>query len=103
VRERIPEMAVLKTLGFSNGQVTALVVAEALLLCLIGGLLGLALATVMLGGLAQAMPLFFGAVRADATVWMLGFVAIVALALAVGLPPALRAGRLKIVDALSGH
>jgi putative ABC transport system permease protein len=103
VRERIPEMAVLKTLGFSNGQVTALVVAEALLLCLIGGLLGLALATVMLGGLAQAMPLFFGAVRADATVWMLGLVAIVALALAVGLPPALRAGRLKIVDALSGH
>lgn len=103
VRERIPEMAVLKTLGFSNSHVTALVVAEALLLCLIGGLLGLALATVMLGGLAQAMPLFFGAVRADATVWMLGFGAIVALALAVGLPPALRAGRLKIVDALSGH
>ena len=100
VRERIPEMAVLKTLGFSNGQVTALVVAEALLLCLIGGLLGLALATVMLGGLAQAMPLFFGAVRADATVWMLGFVAIVALALAVGLPPALRAGRLKPSEAL---
>ena len=67
------------------------------------GLLGLALATLMLGMLGAAMPQFFGALRADGTVWMLGIGAIVALALAVGLPPALRAGRLKIVDALSGH
>ena len=33
IRERIPELAVLKTLGFSDGKVTALVLAEALLLC----------------------------------------------------------------------
>jgi putative ABC transport system permease protein len=43
VRERIPELAVLKTLGFSDGNVLGLVLAESLLLCVIGALLGLAL------------------------------------------------------------
>ena len=44
VRERIPEFAVLKTLGFSNGGVLALVLAESLLLCLIAAAVGLAFA-----------------------------------------------------------
>ena len=42
IRERIPELAILKTLGFSDGRVTALVLAEAVLLLLIGGGLGMA-------------------------------------------------------------
>ncbi len=103
VRERIPELAVLKTLGFSDTRVTVLVLGEALLLCLIGGFAGMALASVMIGGLAQAAPQFFGAVRADATVWLQAVAAMLVLALAVGLPPALRAGRLRIVDALAGR
>ena len=45
VRERIPELAVLKTLGFSDGSVLGFVFAEALALCLFGGLIGLILAT----------------------------------------------------------
>ena len=102
VRERIPELAVLKTLGFSNGLVTALVLAEALFLCLLGGLLGMTLASVMMTGMAQAVP-FFAAVRTDGTVWMRAILAILALAFAVGLPPALRAGRVRIVDALAGR
>ena len=103
VRERIPEMAVLKTLGFSNGLVTTLVLAEALLLCLLGGLVGMTLATLALSGLAQAVPGFFGAVRADGLVWLQALAAMLGLALAVGLPPALRAGRIRIVDALAGR
>jgi putative ABC transport system permease protein len=102
VRERIPELAVLKTLGFSNGKVTVLVMAEALLLCLIGGLLGMGLASLMMAGIAQAVP-FFAAVRTDGTVWLRAMMAILALAIAVGLPPALRAGRMRIVDALAGR
>ncbi len=102
VRERIPELAVLKTLGFSNGLVTTLVLAEALFLCLLGGLLGMTLASVMMTGMAQAVP-FFAAVRTDGTVWMRAILAILALAFAVGLPPALRAGRVRIVDALAGR
>src|SRR6185503_10786886 len=45
VRERIPELAILKTLGFSNGSVLAFVLAVAAALCIIGGLIGLGLAT----------------------------------------------------------
>jgi putative ABC transport system permease protein len=102
VRERIPELAVLKTLGFSNGQVTALVLAEALLLCLIGGLIGMGLASLLMAFIAS-MTTFFAAVRTDGTVWLRAIIAIFVLALAVGLPPALRAGRMRIVDALAGR
>lgn len=102
VRERIPELAVLKTLGFRDGQVTALVLAESMLLCITGGLIGMALASMMIGGMAQAVP-FFAAVRANSTVWVQALLAMLALALAVGLPPALTAGRVKIVDALAGR
>ncbi len=102
VRERIPELAVLKTLGFSNGQVTGLVLAESLFLCFLGGLVGMFLASIMITGMAQAVP-FFAAVRTDGTVWTRALLAMLGLALAVGLPPALRAGRIRIVDALAGR
>ncbi|MBD8528107.1 ABC transporter permease [Pseudomarimonas arenosa] len=103
VRERIPELAVLKTLGFSDAKVTALVLVEALFLCMLGGLIGMGLAALMITGLAQAAPGFFGAVRANETVWMQALLAMFVLALAVGLPPALKAGRIRIVDALAGR
>lgn len=103
VRERIPELAVLKTLGFSDAKVTALVLGEALLLCLIGGFGGMLLAEFAMGGLAKAAPMFFGAMRADPRVWVQALLAMFVLALAVGLPPALRAGRVRIVDALAGR
>src|SRR5262249_12089529 len=45
VRERIPELAVLKTLGFSDGSVLGFVLAEAAAMCALGGLLGLGIAT----------------------------------------------------------
>ena len=41
VRERRTEIAVLKTLGFSGGLVMALILAESLLLGVLGGALGL--------------------------------------------------------------
>ncbi len=103
VRERIPEMAILKTLGFSNAQVSGLVVAEALLLCLIGGLLGMVLSTLAIAGIAKAAPTFFGALAPDPIIWIQAIAAILLLALVVGLPPALRVARLKIVDALAGR
>ena len=102
VRERVPEFAILKTLGFSNGSVLGFVLAEAAALCVIGGLLGLGLATPLGIAIADAtggnLPL-----AVDSRVWITGLIAIVMLSLAVGLLPALRAGRLTIVDALAGR
>ena len=100
VRERIPELAVLKTLGFSNRSVLGFVLAEAAALCVIGGLTGLAIATPLGVGIVSATGL---PVAVDAKVWLMGAIAIVVLSIAVGLLPALRASRLTIVDALAGR
>lgn len=100
VRERIPELAILKTLGFTDGNVLGFVLAEAAAICVIGGLLGLGVATMIgiaIGG-GGNFPL-----AVDERVWITGVIAIVGLSLAVGLLPALRAGRLSIVDALAGR
>ena len=43
VRERVPELAVLKTLGFTDAKVLGLVIGESLLLCVLGAIVGLAL------------------------------------------------------------
>ena len=102
VRERVPQFAVLKTLGFSDNSVLGFVLAETVALCAIGGLLGLSLATLLGAGISKAagpmMP-----VAVDGRVWLSGVIAIVVLSLVVGLLPALRARRLKIVDALAGR
>ena len=102
VRERIPELAILKTLGFTDGAVLGFVLAEAAALCIIGGLVGLAIATPLGVAITNAtggnLP-----VAVDGKVWLTGAITIVVLSLAVGLLPALRAARLTIVDALAGR
>jgi putative ABC transport system permease protein len=103
IRERIPELAILKTLGFSDGKVTALVLAEAVLLLVLGGGIGMGAAVAAMPALNRSTggrfpPLFVGA-----ETWLLAAAVAAVVALCIGLPPALRANRLKIVDALSGH
>jgi putative ABC transport system permease protein len=97
VRERVPELAVLKTLGFGDAAVLGLVMAESLLLCVAAALVGLALSfgaiPIVRMGL-QGMELSRGAV-------LPGIGVAVLLGVIVGLPPALRAMRLTIVDALA--
>jgi putative ABC transport system permease protein len=98
VRERTPELAVLKTLGFSDPGVLALILAEALVFCLASAAIGLALAdlvfpAVRLLGLSVAVGQVTG----------IGLVFAVLLALIAGLPPAIRGMRLSIVDALAGR
>ena len=102
VRERVPELAILKTLGFQDGAIVGFVLAESLFMCLIGGLLGLGLATFLAFGIAKSSGGNFP-IEVDWRVWAFGFAAMIGLALAVGLGPALRARRLKIVDALAGR
>jgi putative ABC transport system permease protein len=102
VRERVPELAVMKTLGFSDGSVLGFVLAEAFALCLFGGLVGLLLAT-MGGAMVEKGSGGQFQLRLDAWVWFIGVAAIVLMSVAVGLLPALRARRLRIVDALAGR
>jgi putative ABC transport system permease protein len=102
VRERIPELAVLKTLGFRDSTVLGFVLAEAGALCLIGGVIGMGLATLLGAFLESASGGQFN-IALSPSVWGMGLLAIVLMSIAVGLLPALRAQRLKIVDALAGR
>ena len=99
VRERIPELAVLKTLGFTDGGVLLLVLAESLMLCVLAAALGLASAAALFPLLKGAI----GVVTLPRAVIIEGAVIAVCLALATGLLPAWRARQLNIVDALAGR
>ena len=99
VRERIPEFAVLKTIGYSDRGVLALVVAEGLVLALTAAVIGLA-------GSTAAFPALEGVVgvpRLPPTVIGLGLFYAVLLALVTTLLPGWRVARLNIVDALAGR
>ena len=98
VRERIPELAVLKTLGFSDGMVLGLVIAESLLLCLLAAVIGLGLSYAVLPIVAQGLQ---QGVNLAPRSLLPGIAVAVLLALIVGLPPALRAMRLNIAEALA--
>ncbi|HVW03541.1 MAG TPA: FtsX-like permease family protein [Vicinamibacterales bacterium] len=99
VRERTSELAVLKTLGFSNGLILTLVLAESVCIAILGGVLGLALAWAIVqngdptNGLLPAF--FLPSADVLTGVWLM-----VALGLLAGLLPAMYAMRLRIVDAL---
>ena len=101
VRERIPELAVLKTIGFSNSSVLWLVLMESIVLIVIGGAIGLAIATLLIPAVSAASG---GAIQLGTVppaTWLLGLALMVGLGIVVGAQPALRAMRLNIVDALA--
>jgi len=102
VRERIPELATLKTLGFQDSTVLALVMVESVLLVGLGGAIGMGLAAILLPVLAPQTRGLLPPHVPGAT-WLVGIGLIVLIGIVVGLLPALRAKRLKIVDALAGR
>jgi putative ABC transport system permease protein len=102
IRERIPELAVLKTVGFTNRAVLVMILAEAVLLLVLGGLCGLLLARLGLPIISAASSGRLDLVM-PARSWLLGLCLMLLIGIVVGLPPALRAMRLRIVDALAGH
>ena len=100
VRERTSEIGVLKTLGFTNGGVLGLVLAEAVLITVLGGVVGLAGAA-WLG--VQFEPVFRQylpgfSLPTDAVVRGVAFM--LGLGLLAGAVPAVQAMRLGIVQAL---
>ena len=101
VRERIGELAVLKTLGFGDGQVLGLVISESLLLTLLGGALGLLAALFVVSRIGRSLAQFLGTFLVTPGALAVGALLILALGIAAGALPAVRASRLKIADALA--
>jgi putative ABC transport system permease protein len=99
IRERTPELAVLKTLGFTGGGIFILLLAEAATVCIAAAACGLALATLSFPFAAKlasgiSMPWIVIAV---------GFAGALGLALLSAALPALRAARLEVAAALGGR
>jgi putative ABC transport system permease protein len=99
IRERTPEFAVLKTLGFGDRPIFLLVVGECLLICILAALAGLALAT----GVFPYAGKFVPGLSMPLSVVGFGIAGAVVVALITAVPPALRAARLQVVDALAGR
>jgi putative ABC transport system permease protein len=102
VRERIREVGVLKTLGFTQGEILGIVLGEAAFLSFIGGVLGYALAMLLTGVIRQA-PAFFAELK---TLTIVPSVAVMLLGVAVfiglisAIIPAWHASRTNIIESL---
>jgi putative ABC transport system permease protein len=102
VRERVREIGVLKTLGFTPGAILGMILGEAVAISLLGGTIGFLLSTVITGGVAHSpaggflppIPPFQPAV-AGVCILTAG-----AIGLLSSLVPAWGASRTPIVDAL---
>jgi putative ABC transport system permease protein len=103
VRERIPELAILKTIGFSNRGVLSLVLAESVLLLALGGIVGLLFAGLAVSSIRAKLGPQFPMLPVSTGAWLEGIGLMIVIGLLVGALPARRGMRLRIVDALSGH
>ncbi len=103
VRERVPELAILKTIGFSNRSVLALVLVESVLLLALGGAIGLGIASVAVNAIRGRLGPQIPMLPVGAQTWLSGLALMIAIGLLVGALPARRGMRLRIVDALSGR
>jgi putative ABC transport system permease protein len=102
VRERTEELGVLKSLGYTNELVLALVLAESCALAAIGGLAGLGAAWLVTAGgspVPNMLPIFYLPQR-DV---IIGVVLVLALGVVAGILPAIQAMRLQIAVALRRH
>jgi putative ABC transport system permease protein len=100
VRERIPEFALLKALGFSDNSVLSLVVAESVLLCLLAAAAGLLVSNLIIPMARDPLSDFVLLLQMPWTAMLLGFGLALIIALLSSLFPALRLKQLNVVDAL---
>jgi putative ABC transport system permease protein len=100
VRERTPELATLKAVGFTDAAVVAIVVAEAGFVALVSAMLGLGVAMAIFWA-ATRYNILSGHLTIPTDVLITGGVLAVLLALASGFLPALRGMRLQVAEALA--
>ena len=100
VRERFTEFAVLRTLGFRASAIDCIVIGEALLTCLIGGLSGLILAAILVHRFAQSLNRILATMALTPGVWLIGTGLMVLFGVMVSLLPMAQLRRMSVRDAL---
>ncbi|MEL7185412.1 MAG: FtsX-like permease family protein, partial [Pseudomonadota bacterium] len=100
IRERTAEIGVMKTLGFTSGRIFRMVLAESMLLALVGGSLGVLAAGGLVHLINQA-PIQLPVLILGNAVWTKALLFMIGLGLVTGITPAMSALRLNIITALS--
>jgi putative ABC transport system permease protein len=99
-RERTREVAVLKTIGFSDGRLFALVLTEAGLISMLGAAIGLGAAKFLYSGGRMNPGGFLPGFDLTTSTMLSGGAIALVLMLASGIVPAWRAARLPVIQAL---
>lgn len=99
VRERTAELAVMKAIGYSGSRVLLFILAESLVIALVGGLLGLGLALIAVPALAKALNGMLPQLVLEPSILVVGLVAALAVGIASGILPGLGAMRMRVVEA----
>jgi putative ABC transport system permease protein len=100
VRERTPELAVLKAIGFSDRSVLVFVLGESLAISLIGGLVGLFLAVLAVPVLSKALSGMLPRLFLSSTLLAFGLGTALAVGIVSGALPGIAAMRMRVVNAL---
>ena len=102
VRERVREVGILKTLGFTSGEILGIILGEASIISAVGGFAGLLLATFLVTGLKKAPMQFANLSHMSISpgIWGLCMAVALLIGLISAFVPAQGASRTSILDAL---
>jgi putative ABC transport system permease protein len=100
VRERIREIGVLKTLGFTTGKVLAMIIGESVIIAMVGGLLGCIMAFAMCQIMGSSIPVFFGGLKMPPVALLISMGVAFSIGMLSSVVPAYNASRVPITEAL---
>lgn len=101
VRERISELAVMKTLGFTDRSMLGIVLTESILIFAIGGIIGLGVGWLIVQGIVEKIGAQLPGIFLSSEAIGIAVLLMIGAGIAAGIFPALKAMRLSIVDALA--
>lgn len=100
VFERTREIGVLRAIGWSGFRVLIMILGESLIVCLIGGALGVGIGWLVLNSFSDSLVIFGISTGIKPTLLAQAFIVVFVLGLVGGLYPAWRASRMQPVEAL---
>lgn len=100
VRERTSELAVFKAIGYSDRAILFFVLAEALTIAVIGGVIGILLAQAVIPGLGKALSGLLPSIILDWKMLVFGMILALFTGFLSGILPGLGAMHLRVVNAL---
>ncbi|MBL8856902.1 MAG: ABC transporter permease [Planctomycetes bacterium] len=99
-REQTRDVGVLKALGFQDGSIFGLLMAQSLVMCGIGGGIGIAMAKMLEPGMAKFLGTMFPGYEVTSTTLMMAAGLTVGIGVLAGIAPALRARSMHVIEAL---